>query len=221
MFLGHYAVALAAKRAAPATSLGTLFLASVFVDLLWPMLLLTGIERARIDPGIRGLGPLVFEHYPVSHSLLMVCAWALLAGGAYYAVARDRHAATLVALLVVSHWLLDAVAHRPDLALVPGGAVRVGFGLWNAPPASVVAELGLFAGGVLLYLRATPGQKRWPLGALCVLLLAIFAADLLGPPPPSITAVAVAGLAQWLLVAAGWWVDRPGVPRRAMALPAH
>jgi hypothetical protein len=221
MFLGHYAVALAAKRAAPATSLGTLFLASVFVDLLWPMLLLTGIERARIDPGIRGLGPLVFEHYPVSHSLLMVCAWALLAGGAYYAVARDRHAATLVALLVVSHWLLDAVAHRPDLALVPGGAVRVGFGLWNAPPASVVAELGLFAGGVLLYLRATPGQKRWPLGALCVLLLAIFAADLLGPPPPSITAVAVAGLAQWLLVAAGWWVDRPGVPRRAMALPAR
>jgi hypothetical protein len=136
-------------------------------------------------------------------------------------VARDRHAATLVALLVVSHWLLDAVAHRPDLALVPGGAVRVGFGLWNAPPASVVAELGLFAGGVLLYLRATPGQKRWPLGALCVLLLAIFAADLLGPPPPSITAVAVAGLAQWLLVAAGWWVDRPGVPRRAMALPAR
>jgi hypothetical protein len=221
MFLGHYAVALAARRAAPATSLGTLFLASVFVDLLWPMLLLTGIERARIDPGIRGLGPLVFEHYPVSHSLLMVCAWALLAGGAYYAVARDRHAATLVALLVVSHWLLDAVAHRPDLALVPGGAVRVGFGLWNAPPASVVAELGLFAGGVLLYLRATPGQKRWPLGALCVLLLAIFAADLLGPPPPSITAVAVAGLAQWLLVAAGWWVDRPGVPRRAMALPAR
>jgi hypothetical protein len=221
MFLGHYAVALAAKRAAPATSLGTLFLASVFVDLLWPLLLLAGVERARVDPGIRGLSPLVFEHYPVSHSLLMVCAWALLAGGAYYVVARDRRGVAIVALLVVSHWLLDAVAHRPDLALVPGGAVRVGFGLWNAPLASAVAELGLFAGGVLLYLRATPGQKRWRLAALCALLLAIFAGDLLGPPPPSITAVAVAGLAQWLLVAAGWWVDRPGAPGTAMALPAH
>ena len=221
MFLGHYAVAFAAKRAAPATSLGTLFLASVFVDLLWPLLLLAGVERARIAPGIRGLSPLVFEHYPVSHSLLMVCVWALLAGGAYYAVAREWRGVAIVALLVVSHWLLDAVAHRADLALVPGGAARVGFGLWNAPLASVVAELGLFAGGLLLYLRATPRQKRWRLWALCALLLAIFAADLLGPPPPSITAVAAAGLAQWLLVAAGWWVDRPGLPGAALALPAH
>jgi len=221
MFLGHYAVAFAAKRAAPATSLGTLFLASVFVDLLWPLLLLAGVERAHVDPSIRGLGPLVFEHYPVSHSLLMVCVWALLAGGAYFAVGREWRGAAIVALLVVSHWLLDAVAHRADLALVPGGATRVGFGLWNAPLASVVAELGLLAGGVLLYLRATPGQKRWRLWALCALLLAIFAGDLLGPPPPSITAVAVAGLAQGLLVVAGWWADRPGVPRSAMALPAH
>lgn len=221
MFLGHYAVAFAAKRAAPATSLGTLFFASVFIDLLWPLLLLAGVERARIDASIRGLGPLVFEHYPVSHSLLMVGLWALLLGAAYFAVARDRRGALVVAALVVSHWLLDALSHRPDLLLVPGGDLRVGLGLWNAPMASAVAELGLFAGGVLLYVRATRGQRRWPLWALCGLLAAIFVGDLVGPPPPSITAVAWVGLAQALLVAAGWWVDRRGSPPLAAVRPAR
>ena len=217
MFLGHYAVAFAAKRLAPATSLGTLFLASVFIDLLWPVLLLAGIERARIDPAIKGLSPLLFEHYPVSHSLLMVGAWGLLLGGAFWLAARDRRGALVVAALVVSHWLLDALAHRPDLPLAPGAAWRVGLGLWNVPAASVVLELGLFAGGVLLYLRATAGQKRWPLGALCAVLLAIYVADLAGPPPPGMTAVAVAGLAQWLLVGAGFWIDRRPLARPALA----
>ncbi len=221
MFLGHYAVALAAKRAAPATSLGTLVFASVFIDLLWPVLLLAGIEVARVDPSIRGLGPLVFEHYPFSHSLLMVCIWALLLAVACYAATRDRRGAVVVAALVISHWLLDALAHRPDLLLVPGGAAAVGLGLWNAPLASAVMELGLFAGGVLLYVRATRGQRRWPLWAFCALLLAIFAGDFLGPPPPSIDAVAWVGLAQLLLVAAGWWVDGPGARGASAVQPAR
>lgn len=217
MFLGHYAVAFAAKRAAPATSLGTLFLASVFIDLLWPVLLLADVERARIDPAIRGLSPLVFEHYPVSHSLLMVGVWALLLAGAYLVATRERRGAVVVGALVLSHWLFDAIVHRPDLLLWPGGTLAVGLGLWNAPVGSVIVELGLFAGGLLLYLRATPGQRRWPLWTLCALLLAIFVADLLGPPPPSIDAVAWVGLAQWLLVGAGYWVDRPASLRVAAA----
>lgn len=216
MFLGHYAVALAAKRTAPAVSLGTLFLASVFIDLLWPVLLLAGVERARVDTAIRGLSPLVFEHYPISHSLLMVGVWAALLGVAYFAAVRDRRGAMVVAALVASHWLLDSLVHRPDLPLLPGGAERIGLALWNSPVASVVVELGLFAGGVMLYLRATRGQPRGRLLALCALLLAIFAADLLGPPPPSIDAVAWVGLAQWMLVAAAYWVDRSS-PRLAEA----
>jgi hypothetical protein len=208
MFLGHYAVALAARRVAPATSLGMLFLAAVFIDLLWPALLLAGIERARIDPSVAGLGPLLFEHYPVSHSLLAVCVWGVLLGGAYYAARREWRGAFVVGALVASHWLLDALAHRPDLPLAPGGTLRVGLGLWNAPLASALTELALFGAGLLLFLSATRGQRRWPLWALCLLLLAIFVGDIVGPPPPSITAVAWVGLAQWLLVAAGWWVDR-------------
>jgi len=209
MFLGHYAVAMAAKRAAPATSLGTLFLASVFIDLLWPALLLAAVERARVDASIPGLAPLAFEHYPVSHSLLMVVVWALLLGGAWFALAHQRRGAIVVATLAVSHWLLDALVHRPDLPLAPAGEARIGLGLWNVPWGSVLVELALFACGLALYLRSTVGQRRWPLWMLCAVLLLIFAGDLLGPPPPSITAVAWVGLAQWLLVAAGWWVDRP------------
>jgi hypothetical protein len=221
MFLGHYAVALAAKRAAPATSLGVLFFASVFVDLLWPFLLLSGVERARVDAQLPGLVPLVFEHYPVSHSLLMVCIWALLLGGAFFLAAGERRGAAVVAALVVSHWLLDALVHRPDLLLAPGGELRVGLGLWDAPATSVATELGLFTAGVLLYLRATPGQRRWPLWTLSALLLAIFVAQLLGPPPPSIRAVAWVGFAQWLLVGAGWWVDRSGGRRPAVTTRVH
>ena len=217
MFLGHYAVALAAKRAAPAVSLGTLFFASVVIDLLWPALLLAGVERARIEPSLPGLSPLVFEHYPVSHSLLMVGVWAMLVGAAYFAVMRERLGALVVAALVVSHWLLDALAHRPDLLLVPGGQIAIGAGLWNAPLASVLTELGLFGIGLLLYLRTTRGQRRWPLWVLCALLLVIFAADAVGPPPPSMTAVAWAGFAQWLLVGAGYWVDRPATSRAVAA----
>jgi membrane-bound metal-dependent hydrolase YbcI (DUF457 family) len=206
------------------TSLGTLFFASVFIDLLWPLLLLAGVERARIDPAIRGLGPLVFEHYPVSHSLLMVCVWALLLAAAYFAAVRERRGALVVAALVLSHWVLDALVHRPDLLLVPGGQIAVGAGLWNAPLASALTEIALFAGGLTLYLNAVRGRvRRWPLAALCALLLLIFAADLVGPPPPSMTAVALAGLAQWLLVLAAYRVDRvdrvgrDGAPRSAAA----
>jgi hypothetical protein len=36
MFIGHFAAALAAKRVAPATSLGTLFAAAQLLDLVWP-----------------------------------------------------------------------------------------------------------------------------------------------------------------------------------------
>ena len=218
MFLGHYAVSFAAKRAAPETSLGTLFFASVFIDLLWPLLLLAGIERARIDGNIAGLSPLIFEHYPVSHSLLAVAGWALVLGAACFWAFRDQRGALVVGALVVSHWLLDAIVHRPDLLLVPGGSIAVGAALWNVPVVSALLEAALFAGGLALYLRTVRGQvRRWPLLALCALLLVIFVADIVGPPPPSINAVALAGLAQWLLVAAGFWVDRPLAP---CAVPA-
>ena len=91
MFIGHFGVALAAKKLAPRTSLGTLFFAAQFLDLLWPIFLLLGVEHVRIAPGITRMTPFDFYDYPISHSLVTAAGWSLLVGGIYYA-ARHRFA---------------------------------------------------------------------------------------------------------------------------------
>ena len=211
MFLGHYAVALAAKRAAPRTSLGTLILAAQFLDELWPLLLLAGLEHVRIVPGLMAANSLDFAHYPISHSLVTAAGWGLLLGGLYYAARRYRTGAWVVGGAVVSHWLLDVPMHRPDLPLWPGSPTRVGLGLWNSVPATIAIELGLFALGVALYLRTTRARDdvgRWGLWMLVAVLAAIGLSSATGAPPPSERAVAVATLGLWLFVAWGYWVDR-------------
>lgn len=211
MFIGHFGVGFAAKRAAPLASLGTLFLAAQFVDLLWPALLLVGAERVEIRPGITRVTPLDFVSYPVSHSLVLVLAWGALFAVTYWIVRRYRTGALVAGTLVVSHWLLDAIVHRPDLPLVPGGATRVGLGLWNSYAATLAIEGAIFAAGLLLYLRGTTAIDRigrYGAAALVVLLCGIYAANLTGPPPPSVRAIAWAGQAQWLLILFGYWIDR-------------
>jgi len=219
MFLGHFGVALAAKRFAPRTSLGTLVLAAQFIDLLWPTLLLLGLERVRIEPGITRVVPLDFVHYPISHSLLAVVGWALLFGAAHLLRRRDARAAVVLALAVLSHWLLDAVAHRPDLPLYPGGAQLVGLGLWSSLGATLVVEFALFGLGLALYLRATRADRprRWPLWAFVAFLVVAYLASVSGDPPPDVTALAWVGQSQWLLVAWAWWVDRQPSPAAAAA----
>ncbi|HWS65385.1 MAG TPA: hypothetical protein VN325_21730, partial [Steroidobacteraceae bacterium] len=86
MFIGHYALGLASKRIAPSVSLGALFLACQFADLLWPMLVLAGVESFTIRPGITAVTPLDFEYYPFSHSLLTLCVWDVLLGLIYRTV---------------------------------------------------------------------------------------------------------------------------------------
>ncbi len=210
MFIGHFALGFAAKRAAPAVSLGTLFLAAQWLDLVWPTLLLLGVERVVIDPSLPGLTPLAFVHYPYTHSLLGAALMAAALGGLHFAVRRDPRAALVVGALVVSHWLLDLLVHRADLPLLIHGGPRLGLGLWEHPALAVVLELALFGAGVLLYLRTAVLSRgaRIGLAALAVFLLVIYAMNLLGPPPPSVQAIALAGQAQWLLVLAGYAIDR-------------
>src|SRR5579863_113831 len=133
MFIGHYALGLASKRIAPSVSLGALFLACQLADLIWPTLVLAGVESFTIRPGITAVTPLDFEHYPFSHSLLMLIVWGILLGVIYRAVTRSsRRSAIVLCALVVSHWVLDVVVHRPDMPLAPGLDARLGFGLWNS-----------------------------------------------------------------------------------------
>lgn len=155
MFLGHYAAALAAKKISPRTSLGTFVLAAQFVDLLWPLLLLLGVEHVRIDPGNTAVTPLDFYDYPISHSLAGAVLWSAVLGLIYFLVRRSRRGAVVVGLCVASHWLLDFLTHRPDLPLAFGGEIRLGAGLWNSVTATIAVESGLFVAGIALYLDAT------------------------------------------------------------------
>jgi len=216
MFIGHFGAAFAAKRGAPRPSLGWLFTACQFPDLIWPIFVLLGIERFRIEPGNTAFTPLAFDHYPWSHSLLMDLVWGAALGAVYFALRRDSRGALVIAALVVSHWVLDWITHGPDMPLVPGGGTKLGLGLWNSVAATVLIETGIYAAAIFVYLRATTPRDRigsvglWTLAGL---LLAISAANLVSPPPPSVNAVAGTSLGLWVFVAFAAWVDRHRAPR--------
>ncbi len=211
MFIGHFGLALAAKKASPKTSLGTLMLAAGFVDVLWPLFLLLGWERVRVDPGNTVVTALDFQHYPFSHSLLMSFVWAAAFAAVYFGVRRYPRGAVVVGLLVLSHWVLDYLTHRPDLPLLPAGGPVVGLGLWNHLAATLIIEGAIFFTGIWVYLRATQprdGIGRWGFASLMVLLVVIYLANIFGPPPPGAQAIAVVGMCSLLLFAWPYWVDR-------------
>ena len=211
MFLGHYGLAFGARRAEPRVSLGTTFFAAQFLDELWPILLLAGIERVRIVPGLMAANVLDFVSYPYSHSLVTAAGWAVLIGLAYFAVRRFGRGAWVVGACVVSHWFLDVPMHRPDLPLYPGSRTLVGLGMWNSVPLTLIVELALFAFGVALYVRGTRARDRigsWGLWAMVLLLAAFFVGGSFGAPPPNVRSLALATLGLWLFVPWAWWVDR-------------
>lgn len=220
MLLGHYGVAFGLKRAAPRTSLGTLVFAAQFLDEIWPIFLLLGIERVRIVPGATPANLLSFDYYPFSHSLLMAALWALVIGLVYFFARRYRRGAWVIGVAVVSHWLLDAPMHAPDLPLWPGSHVLVGAGLWRSLPATILIEAVLFLGGLAIYVRTTrprDGVGRWGLWGMVIALVLIFASGFGGPPPPSERALAVTTLGLWLFIPWSWWVDRHRVLARELA----
>lgn len=224
MMLAHYAVGFAAKRAAPRTSLTTLVLAGAFLDIVFPPLVLLGVEQVRIDPGNTAFTPFDFTSYPWSHSLLLTLVWAGLLAWAYHARTRYARGALLVGLAVASHWVLDLVSHGPDMPLAPGPGPKLGLGLWNSVPATIAVEVALFAIGLWLYL-ATTRAKRWPghvsLWSLVALLAVAFMATAQGAPPPSIVLMGVVSIAVvvvlflWLV-----WIDRTRELRPARRDPA-
>jgi hypothetical protein len=211
MFIGHFALALGAKKYVPQVSLGILFLACQLADLIWPNLVLLGIEKLEVEPGITMMTPLNFQHYPYSHSLFALLLWAVVFAGIYLVLNRvGRKAAITISLLVLSHWVLDVITHRPDMPITLAGSSRVGLGLWNFPVLAVALELMIFAFGAWLYASSTRALNRtgsigfW---ALIIFLLAVYAGNIFAPPPPSAKAVAWSAQALWLLVVWGFWVD--------------
>ncbi len=209
MFIGHFGVALAAKQAAPKVSLGTLILATSWIDLVWPVLLLFGIEHVQIVPGDTAFTPLQFTDYPFTHSLVMVLAWGMLLGGAYFLVTPSVRSSVVIGSVVVSHWVLDWISHRPDLPIYPDGP-KVGLGLWNSIPLAIAIESLVFVVGVLLYHRMTRANDRiglWSFWSLVTALVFFYIMNIVGPPPPDEKSLAWFAMAAWIFPLWGYWID--------------
>jgi hypothetical protein len=226
MFLGHYGVAFALKRAEPKVSLGTLFLAAQLADLLWGCFLLLGWEHVRIIPGAIGRTPFDFYEYPLSHSLLAGVLWGIALAAIYYSwptrdTSRHWQAAALVGAAVISHWPLDVLVHAPDLPLAGQDSPKLGLGLWGHPAVAMVAELLTLGAGLAVYISLRSRRhpvRPYRVGVVVALLVAVYLASELGPPPPSVTAVAVGDIGFLLLMAAlGAWADRRSSPAELAA----
>jgi hypothetical protein len=187
VFIGHYGLAFAARRAAPRASLGSLFFAAQLLDFLWPIFLMLGLEHVRVQKGLMAASPLDLYDYPWSHSLATAALWGVLFAALYFARARDRRGALVLGALVVSHWVLDLIMHRPDLPLWPGGSLYLGFGAWNSVPLTLALESTFYVAGVWLYLRATRAKDAagvYGLWVLVFLLPGLFVMSLIAEPPP-------------------------------------
>jgi hypothetical protein len=209
MLAGHLAVALAAKRVEPRLPLAATIAAAFWLDLLWPVLLLAGLESVRIDPGNTAFTNLAFDSYPWTHSLLAVIGWSLVASLAWRGAARTTRGGAVLGALVLSHWILDYVTHRPDLPLWPGGPL-VGLRLWDSIPGTILVEGGLLAVGAVIYARGTTPRSptgTWAFIGLVLLVATLWITQPWSPPPPNPTAVALGALMLWLLIPWARWIE--------------
>ncbi len=211
MFVGHLAVGFLGKRVAPRVSVAFLIFCTTFLDVLWPVFILLGIEHAAIVPGLTPASPLDLYDYPWSHSLLMALVWSL-ALAAPWLVRRQRREALVIAACVFSHAVLDVVSHRADVPLFPGSDVKIGLGLWYSRTGTVVVEGGLWAIALLIYARAfrpTSAWGKWGLWSLAVLLTLAWLGGVYGPPPSNIRTLAASALpAIAVFTAWVWSVER-------------
>ena len=211
MFIAHFGAGFAGKKFSKTASLGTYFIAAQWIDLIWPILLLLGIEKVEIKPGISSVTPLDFIYYPFTHSLIAVIIWGILFGLIYYFIKRNLKISIILGLLVISHWFLDLLVHIPDLPIFPGDSLKVGLGLWNSFAATILLEFLIFSLGAFVYFKNTKAKNKigtYSLIGLIIFLSLIYATNLFGPPPDSVKAIGIVGNAQWLIILWAYWIDR-------------
>jgi hypothetical protein len=227
VFLGHYGVALALKRAEPKLSLGTLFVAAQLADLLWGAFVLLGWEHARIVPGYTAVTPFAFLDYPISHSLVAAVTWGIVAAALYYSwptrdTARHWQAAAIVGAAVFSHYPLDVLVHIPDLPIAGNDSLKLGLGLWNNSVATLAAEALLLGIGLALYVTLRSHRHPVRVGRLATVVLVLvgtYVATVYGPLPPSMTMVAISGMVFYIVAAMlAAWADRRATPEELAAL---
>jgi hypothetical protein len=210
MVVGHLALALAAKRVAPRINLGWLMAGVTALDLVWPILVLAGVERASIVPGATAFNALVFDYYPWSHSLLMALVWGIVLAGFARAADVPRSAAPLLILLVMSHWVLDVITHAPDMPLWPGRSPHLGLSLWDSITGTFVVEGLLWVAGIAIYLRSHRIDglgRRIAFWSLVVVMTAGWASSPWSPPPGSARQLALFALIGWIIIPWSAWAD--------------
>jgi hypothetical protein len=213
MFVGHYAASLALKKFEKRASLGVLFLAVQFVDILFFPFVLLGIERMNIVENFTQSTHFELEYMPYTHSLLASMLWA---GAAYalfrWVIVKNNSVALVVALAVFSHWILDLIVHTPDLPLWNDASLKLGFGLWNSAIATFALEGALLVSALWLYLRstsATASVGKYGMSVFVIVLLSVNAVNIFGPMmDDSKVVLAISALTFYFLFAAvAFWLD--------------
>jgi membrane-bound metal-dependent hydrolase YbcI (DUF457 family) len=213
MLVGHFAVGLVAKRMEPKISLGTFVLAAMAADLLWCVFMIAGIEHIEIKPGLGAANYIIADEIDFSHSLATDTIWAALFAFAYYLKRRNRRGAFVVFFVVISHWVLDFIAHKPDMPLAPGIQNYFGLGLWTSIPLTIVIEGGFWLLALALYIRVTQSKSRLGTYVFCGMvgfLTLAWYKNIVGPPQSSDPAsMGVSSLIFFSLVV-GWsyWMNR-------------
>ena len=218
MLVGHFAVSLASQRFAPKLSLGTLVMAAMASDLIWPPLTLAGIEHVRFKPGLGRAVEMMDADIAYSHGLLTCVLIAIVFAAVHFGRWRDRLSAWIIAAAVISHWVLDLVSHPPDMALAPGLPQRFGLNLWSSIPATLAVEGLLWVIAIVLFVRTnrTAGWQRTSLfwGGIVILTLS-WLSNITSPPPPNLlVAMLTSFLFFGIMVVWGFWVSR--LDRRGM-----
>lgn len=211
MLVGHFAVGLSAKRIAPAVSVGTFVLASMLADFLWCIFMIAGIEHVQFKPGMGAANYFAASNIALSHSLLMDAAWASLFGAIYFLRRRNPRAAWLMFAVVLSHWPLDWISHRPDMPLSPGVHRYFGLGLWASTPAALLVEGGFWVLAVIAYSRGSHARNRigsYAYWIVAAILTMVWYRNLAGPPPPDPRNAPIASLLFFsLAVSWAYWMN--------------
>jgi hypothetical protein len=214
MLVGHHAVGFAAKRFVPSVSLGTLQFACVLPDLLTFVLQIFGVEHARITPGVTPFSSLDGYDTALSHSLATTMVWSAVFAAVWLWRRRRSIEAAVLGSVVFSHWILDVVSHRPEIALFPRIHHYVGLGLWNSIAATFIVEGALWLLGILMYLRVTRAISKigvWGLWSFVSALTLLWISTPFVPQPVgefSHTELGVTLAAYSALFVLAHWTDR-------------
>ncbi|HVP48072.1 MAG TPA: hypothetical protein VMT32_15870 [Bryobacteraceae bacterium] len=225
MFVGHYGPSFAGKALKKSIPLWVLFIAVQFLDVLWSLFVILGIEKVRIVPGITRTNPLDLYYMPYTHSLAGAMVWAVAAGIVYWLFRRADgwSGAAVISAAVFSHWILDLLVHRPDLPLY-GDSLKIGLGLWNYPVLALAIELAFLFGGMYLYLRTTTAITtggRYGMVAFGFVMICIQVVVFFGPPPNSDRAAAVTALTSYVFFAAvAYWLEKKRAPNTVEGSPS-